>query len=174
MADDDESWISSDLSSIDPRVAALLAGETQLLRLFASGTDVYVAFASMVFPGVEIVKGGKNNHLRDLGKEAVIGLIYGMSLPTFIETVLEKFPGTDLSLIERVFYAFDRVFPMIKAFREQLFRAFRDTFADGKPRRVGLCWFSIAEDLPQGGRHIAVRLPTWRSLYFRSVVKLQQ
>ena len=41
VADEDESWISSDLSAIEPRVLALLAGEDRLVELFASGVDVY-------------------------------------------------------------------------------------------------------------------------------------
>ena len=76
--------IVSDYSAIEARVLFWLAGETEALRILAAGEDIYCALASRIFRTV-ITKANKME--RQLGKQAVLGLGYGMGWYTFLMTL---------------------------------------------------------------------------------------
>lgn len=65
-----------DFSAIEARVIAWLAGEGWVLEVFRDGGDIYCASASQMF-GVPVEKHGRNAHLRQKGKIAVLALGYG-------------------------------------------------------------------------------------------------
>lgn len=65
-----------DFSAIEARVIAWLAGEQWVLDAFRAGHDIYCETASRMF-GVPVEKHGRNAHLRQRGKVAVLGLGYG-------------------------------------------------------------------------------------------------
>lgn len=65
-----------DFSAIEARVIAWLAGEQWVLEAFRQGHDIYCETASRMF-GVPVEKHGRNAHLRQRGKVAVLGLGYG-------------------------------------------------------------------------------------------------
>ena len=64
-----------DASQIEARMLAWLAGETQLVKAFADGEDVYSSFASSIYN----VGVNKNTHPdeRFVGKTGILGLGYG-------------------------------------------------------------------------------------------------
>ena len=67
--------IAADWSAIEARVVAWLAGQADVLAVFARGEDIYVKAAADV--------GSKN---RQLGKVCTLALGYGMGVLTFIST----------------------------------------------------------------------------------------
>jgi DNA polymerase len=71
--------VVADLSAIEARMLAWMAGQESLLRIFREGGDVYCAFAADIFQRA-ITK--KNELERFLGKVCILGLGYSMSWPT--------------------------------------------------------------------------------------------
>lgn len=67
--------IAADWSAIEARVVAWLAGQADVLAVFARGEDIYIKAATDV--------GSKN---RQLGKVCTLALGYGMGVLTFIST----------------------------------------------------------------------------------------
>lgn len=67
--------IAADWSAIEARVVAWLAGQSDVLAVFARGEDIYVKSASDVGSGD-----------RQLGKVCTLALGYGMGVVTFIST----------------------------------------------------------------------------------------
>jgi DNA polymerase len=75
----------ADSSNIEARMLAWLAGQSNLIEIFASGGDVYSNFASILF-GRPIHK--DNDPLeRFIGKVCVLGLGYGMGWKKFRDTL---------------------------------------------------------------------------------------
>jgi DNA polymerase len=83
-----------DFSAIEARVIAWLAGEQWVLDVFRQGGDIYCATASKMF-GVPVEKHGRNAHLRQRGKVAVLALGYGGGV-----SALEAMGGSRLGLTE--------------------------------------------------------------------------
>ncbi|UQA61441.1 DNA polymerase [Polyangium aurulentum] len=165
------SFRAADLSNVEARIVAFLAGEQALLDQFATqGSDVYIWFAQPIFPGVRIVKGGENDHLRQLGKEAVLGLGFGMGFNTFLDRVRAAVPGVSVELVEKMFDAYQESFRRIRAIRYALHRR----FAAVVERRVVSpevpCPMHFTSEPASVGPTVVVTLPTGRSLFYRSIV----
>lgn len=75
----------ADLSNIEARMLAWLAGEEKLLEQFRQGDDIYSNFASEIY-GRHIDK-EKNPTERFVGKTAILGLGYGMGNKKFAATI---------------------------------------------------------------------------------------
>lgn len=71
----------ADLSAIEARMLAWLAGETDLLEQFRLGQDVYSNFASDIY-NMEVNK-NTNPEARFVGKTAILGLGYGLGPDKF-------------------------------------------------------------------------------------------
>lgn len=171
VPDANESWVAGDLSTIEPRVTARLAGQENLLEQFRLGEDVYIWFGRHVFPDCRIVKNGENDHLRGLCKQAVIGLGYGMGLRKFRDRVLSEMPDTEEPLIEKVFTMYRGMFPLITRLRKGLFNAFWKTAVYGIPHRVGHTRFRRIKDITGTGNTVAIVLPTGRALFYRGITR---
>lgn len=167
-ADDDESLVSSDLSTIEPRVLAFLAGEREQVVRFANDEDVYVYFIASVFPGATIVKNGENDHLRQLGKKAVLGLGYGQGAQAFFQKLRAEDPSIKQDLAARIHAQYRQKFPRINSLRWQLFDAFRKAADTGLRSTVAKCKFRRSPDL-SCGTTVEILLPTNRLLTYRSV-----
>lgn len=83
-----------DFSAIEARVIAWLAGEEWVLDVFRNGRDIYCETASKMF-GVPVEKHGRNAHLRQRGKVAVLALGYGGGV-----SALDAMGGSRLGLSE--------------------------------------------------------------------------
>lgn len=70
--------VAIDLSQIEARINAWLAGCPELLEVFRTGGDPYCAFASKLYRR-EITKADKKE--RFVGKTCILGLGYGMGAP---------------------------------------------------------------------------------------------
>ena len=83
--------VAADASQIEARVVTWLAGQKDLLNVFATGGDPYCAFASKVYDRT-ITKTDKVE--RQVGKTAVLGLGFGMGAAKF-EITLKRMAGID-------------------------------------------------------------------------------
>lgn len=99
----------ADSAQIEARTIAWLAGQADIVELFARGEDVYCHMASIIY-GRTITR--KDKLERFIGKIAVLGLGYGMGAQKFQTTLALGImgPPVDLSLTEckRIVNAFRR------------------------------------------------------------------
>ena len=75
----------ADLSNIEARMLAWLAGEANLLQQFRNGDDIYSNFASVIYN--KPIDKTKNPTERFVGKTAILGLGYGMGHEKFKATL---------------------------------------------------------------------------------------
>ncbi|HMI82577.1 MAG TPA: DNA polymerase [Polyangiaceae bacterium] len=162
-------FVAADLSMIEARLVAWVAGERELLVQFRSGADVYIWFVQPIFPDLTIVKDGENGHLRDLGKQAMLGLGFGMGMERFVSRVLAEVPGAEIAVIEQVFRAYQQRFPAIRALRKELFRAFRNAVVEGKETVTPKWSIYLTTEPASVAPTVVIYLPTGRRLYYRSV-----
>jgi DNA polymerase len=85
--------IDCDSSQIEARVLAWLAGQNNLLELFANRADVYKYMASMIYGKPE---GEITAEERFIGKTTVLGAGYGMGAVKFQAQLLTMGKGLDL------------------------------------------------------------------------------
>jgi DNA polymerase len=79
--------VTVDLSQIEARIVATLAGQWDLIRAFANGDDIYSLFASDAY-GYPCDK--KNNPVeRFVGKTCILGLGYGMGAERLLATLIQ-------------------------------------------------------------------------------------
>jgi DNA polymerase bacteriophage-type len=145
--------VSADLSQIEARVVAWLAGQTDILAVFASGEDVYTFTAHRI--------GSKD---RQLGKVCVLGLGFGMGPDKFVATA--KTYGITLTVqqAEEIVRAWRTANAKIAQFWWDCDRAFRDVVLGrgGSARAtVGRIAFVCARGT------VLVTLPSGRSLVYR-------
>lgn len=92
MAPEDHVIVVGDLSQIEPRVLAWLAGYETLLDIFRAGGDPYASFGSIMFsiPGLS-----KETHalLRQSAKSALLGCQYQLGWASFAGQLLTGFLG---------------------------------------------------------------------------------
>ncbi len=167
VAPEGTNLVAADLSSIEPRILAWLAGEHELLEGFRAGQDVYADFMQAVCPGVAISK-SENSHLRDVGKIAVVSLGYLVRDETFADTIICEIPDVAPDLVRAVYESFHAQFPSISGLGDRLFEAFREAL-DGRLTSVGCVGLSVARSGHQ--RDVVVQLPTGRPIYYRGVVQ---
>lgn len=75
----------ADLSNIEARMLAWLAGEADLLQQFRNGDDIYSNFASVIYN--KPIDKNNNPTERFVGKTAILGLGYGMGHEKFKATL---------------------------------------------------------------------------------------
>lgn len=86
-AEEGSTFVCADLGQIEARVVAWLAGQQDILDVFASGKDVYAYTAAQVTgKPIEECQKGVNDLLRNLGKVLVLACGFGMGAPKFRET----------------------------------------------------------------------------------------
>ena len=156
--------VAGDLKSIEPRVHALLAGETDLLERFGAGEDVYRWFI------VGVVGSETARSYRWLGKEAILGLGYGMGRIKFGDRVRASGLDVDDELIDRAYQAHRELFPDLHRIRYRYMDAFTDASC-GHVVDVGMCRFRPVVPLctAEGRNGVAVELPSGRALFYRAV-----
>lgn len=148
-----QSLCVADFSQIEARVVAWLAGQQDLLDVFARGEDVYVYTAAKI---------GSTN--RQLGKTIALGLGFGMGGDKFQDTAGKN--GIALSNAEShaIVKAWRDANPRIVKFWWDVDRAARQVAED--PRavvQVGTCIFR------RKGKAMFIRLPSGRELVYREI-----
>lgn len=104
--------IAADLSNIEARIVATLAGQHDMVEGFRRNEDLYSHFASRIY-GRPIDK--KNNpDERFVGKTCILGLGYGMGWMKFLlQMVLAKAKGIDAVAAKRIVYLYRETYPNI-------------------------------------------------------------
>lgn len=102
-----QAWIEVDFSQLELRVAAVMSGDPEMLRLFREGEDIHTYMAHKLVRGGPITK----EH-RSLAKGVNFGFLYGMHSKHFADYVRENY-GVTITKVEA------------EAFRKEYF----DTFA---------------------------------------------
>jgi DNA polymerase len=168
IPEDDQWFTSADLSAIEARVVAFLAGEHDQVERFRADEDIYIWFGEQAFPGKKIVKGGENDELRGLAKQAILGLGFGMSSDKFYSTLKERLKKPpDRDTASRLFEMYQQLFPRIKVLRKRYWASFTTAVDNGVSSTESRCFFEPLDD--KSGRGVVVTLPTGRKLYYRDV-----
>ena len=81
-------FVEADFSQIELRIAALLADETTMKHIYATGGDIHATTASRV-SGIPILQLTKEE--RKKGKPINFGFLYGMGWRKFIETAFSSY-----------------------------------------------------------------------------------
>jgi DNA polymerase I-like protein with 3'-5' exonuclease and polymerase domains len=141
--------VGADLSQIEARLAAWLAGQTSLTDAFRSGTDVYAAFGSKLY-GRTITRADKRE--RFLAKTAVLGLQYGMGAAKYIGTCrAQENIKVDLEEATKVVYIYRDTYSRIPDLWRTLDRALDVMAEPGGRMLLGPLVFSYQKvQLPNG------------------------
>lgn len=114
VAPDGKVIIAADLSNIEARIVATLAGCFDLVRQFAQKKDPYSIFATRIY-GRPINK-KDNPEERFVGKTCILGLGYGMGWNKFLlQMILAKMPGIDAQTAKRIVYLYRDTYKEIPA-----------------------------------------------------------
>lgn len=167
-----------DYASIEARIVAWLAGETELLESFAAGRDTYCEMASRIY-GRPITKADKAE--RKVGKDTVLGCGYQMSDSKF--AIRAAMQGVDLaasgtSALECV-EAFRSAFPKIAGHPVGEYNG-RTCRRGGLWHNLGDCVLRCARgdthigevnriNFARRGPHMEIILPSGRALVYRNV-----
>lgn len=101
IAPDGYKIITVDLSAIEARITAVLAGQWDLVQAFANGEDVYSTFASAIY-NYPVSDCEETADERFVGKFSILGLGYGMGVDKF-DAQLQGYGRTlDPTLISRI------------------------------------------------------------------------
>jgi hypothetical protein len=105
--------VAGDLSNIEARVLAVLAGQMDLVGLFRNNEDVYCKFATVIF-GRQITKADFIE--RFLGKTTVLGCGYGTGGDKLYATILQN-PDASVTVAEahRIVDLYRTTYPKIPA-----------------------------------------------------------
>jgi len=100
-----------DYSSIEARVLAWYAGQSDLVQAFHDGADIYCTFAEKVFKRA-ITKADKKERM--IGKQAVLGLGYGMGARKFQATLGSFGTTVTLDFAQSVVDTYREAYPNIR------------------------------------------------------------
>lgn len=79
-------WIEADFSQLELRVAAVMSGDPEMLRLFETGQDIHTYMAKRLVRTDELTK----EH-RSLAKGVNFGFLYGMRAKHFADYLFENY-----------------------------------------------------------------------------------
>mgnify|MGYP000997864991 CR=1 FL=1 len=167
--------VSADASQIEARVLAHLAGQKDLHDAFAQGRDVYSLFASRQF-GREVRKPRKDDtpehaaglkRYRQIGKQAILGLGFGMGVAGFVRTSKSKPELAELfasgvlddTVCAAIVHGYRDAHPMIREFWGACEKAVRSAI-DGAPSKVNGIGFHVADGT------LLITLPSGRELVY--------
>ena len=157
----------SDFSAIEARVLAWLAGETWVLQAFERGEDIYCTTASSMFH-VPVEKHGKNSHLRQKGKIAVLACGYQGWTPALISMGALKM-GLSEDELPDIVDRWRKANPRIVDFWQKVENAALYVIQTARP--VGLdhgIIFARESDPKAGLDFLTITLPSGRKLYYPS------
>jgi DNA polymerase len=160
-AADGHTLMWADYSAVEARGVAWLAGQDDLVALFAGGGKVYEAMAAMIFD-MHAKDVGKDSLERFLGKTTVLGCGYSMGAQKFRQSCAAM--GTDISeeLAQKAVQTYRTNFPKIP----KLWRGLEDAAVaavqhTGKETNYRMVRF-------YADKHwLIIRLPSGRNLFYR-------
>lgn len=153
-------FIVGDFSQIEARVVCWLAGQQDMLEVFASGQDPYVYAAER--SGHPDPKGSG----RQYGKVQVLALGFGMGADRFVDAAAKYGLTLSLQEAERAVDGWRQANARIVAFWWNLDRAVKQTLQDGKIRKVGYITVGMGKGKLDGC--LLLKLPSKRYLVYRN------
>jgi len=153
--------IACDYNAIEARVLAWLAGQDDLVRLFATGGKVYETMGAKVY-GVPVSEIGKEDPRRQLGKTLVLGAGFGMGWQKFQATCIKMIGlRLDDETAQRSIEVYREANGRIKAFWYDLEKAAIEAVENpGMTTAVRDIRFKVA------GSFLFMRLPSGRFLAY--------
>ena len=151
-------FIVADVSAIEARVLAHLAGEAWRAEVFKKGGDIYCASASQMF-GVPVEKHGVNGHLRQKGKIAELALGYGGSVGA-LKAMGALEMGVPEEELQPLVSMWREANPNITAYWWKIDAAAKQVIKDHVPVEVGLVRFEYRSGM------MFVQLPSGRKLAY--------
>jgi hypothetical protein len=141
--------VGADLSQIEARLCAWLAGQRSLSEAFRSGVDVYSAFGTRLY-GRAITRADKRE--RFLAKTAVLGLQYGMGAIKYIGTCrAQENIKVDLAEATKVVGVYRDTYPLIPGLWRELDHMLDVMAEPGAVAHLGPLKFSYQKvELPNG------------------------
>lgn len=112
--------LGADLSQIEARCSAVVAGQRNLVEAFRAGRDVYAEFGTALY-GRPITRADKRE--RFLSKTAVLGLQYGMGAKKFIVTARTGEVKVDISEAQKIVDTYRTTYSRVPSFWYELERA---------------------------------------------------
>lgn len=114
LADDGMTLVGADLASVEPRIACILSGDSQMSNDLMSGSDVYCALAERIWH--EPV--AKNDPRRGTAKTALLATIYGQGTRALAAKL-----GLTLNDARLVRDGIDAAWPRFAAWRREVYNA---------------------------------------------------
>lgn len=102
----------ADFAAIEARVVFWLADQKNALEVFYRGEDIYCDLASRIF-GRKITKADKDE--RQLGKQAILGLGFGMGAPKFVETCAKYGITITIAFAKEVVETYRSIYSKVKS-----------------------------------------------------------
>jgi DNA polymerase len=155
VAEPGKTFAVCDFSAIEARVVAWLAGQQDILDVFASGEDVYVYTAAKI-----------GSEDRQLGKVSVLGLGFGMGAAKFVDAAKTYKIDLTPERAQEVVSAWRKSNSKIVGFWYELDKAARDAIEKNKETQVGKITVRMAKNKLTGS--MVVVLPSGRYLIYRN------
>lgn len=158
-------FVGADFASIEVRVLFWIAGHTKGLEIFYNAEDIYVQMAKAIYKlndsDWEALSKEEKKEKRQLGKQAILGLGYGMGAKKFVITcagygiiITESFAKE----VVKLYRALHGTIP--KLWRDVEAAAIAAVQRPGKSFAAGKCRFFMRD------RFLCVELPSKRLLYY--------
>jgi DNA polymerase len=158
--------IVADFAAIEARVVCWLAGHETALQIFRNGVDIYKHLAASIYnvPNVEDVTPGQ----RFFGKQAILGLGFGMGAPKFQATCLKFGEDIDQTFAQEIVdvYRHDEYSEVRDLWSEYEMAAMNAIRNPGAVYEAGRCKWGMK------GRWLFCQLPSKRLMgYFRPSIR---
>lgn len=164
LAPDGETFHFADLSSVEARGVAWMAGQDDLVEAFRSGAPMYERMAARVFgmTEAEVIALGKDSYHRFIGKGLVLGAGYSMGGPKFAATCARAGRVVGLELAKQAIATYRETFPLIPRFWYKLDDAAIDCVKEGKPKVYRGVSFHLFK------RWLVMTLPSGSEIFYRN------
>lgn len=158
MAAPGKKFVAADFAAVETRVLFWLADHKEGLNIFYNGDDIYKAMASAIY---NVPIGEVTKEQRQLGKQAILGLGYGMGAKKFAITC--KGYGIDITeeFAKKVIALYRSIHWPIKGLWSDIERAALGAVErPGKVFLAGKCKFFMSD------RFLVCELPSKRRIYY--------
>lgn len=152
-------FIWADYAAVEARGVAWLAGQMDLVELFASGGKVYEQMAGMIFE-TDPAQIGKDSVERFLGKTVVLGCGYSMGANKFRQTVHAMGQAISEELAYRAVDTYRKGFAKIP----QLWRMLNEAAIEAVRNRTETSYRAIR--FYSDGKWLMMMLPSGRKIFY--------
>lgn len=159
----DDHFLVSDFSSVESRGVFWLSGEEWLLEAYRQGADVYRQVAGSVY-GIKPKDIAKESKERFVGKQLVLGSVYGMGPNRFMETVQKFGQGMTEWDAKDAIYGFRNSVPQLVSFWRGIEQACIKATRTGKVQKLRELKFRPAT-LSNGFELLYVDMPSGSIAY---------